>query len=196
MELYVDPGFASRYPVRAAVQFLDAPLDLIYLGCGPSGPHPFSLLPNMKTPSFNVIVFAAMVFLVSAVTPAQKISPEEKKIVEYIDQHSEDAIKLIEKTVNIESPSEDPAGVKAVGKIMMDEFASIGMKVRWIDMPTEMNRGGHLWAETAGTKGKRLLMLGHLDTVLRGEKFRPDGNKIYGTGTSDMKAGVVLMYSR
>ena len=112
-----------------------------------------------------------MVFLVSAVTPAQKISPEEKKIVEYIDQHSEDAIKLIEKTVNIESPSEDPAGVKAVGKIMMDEFASIGMKVRWIDMPTEMNRGGHLWAETAGTKGKRVLMSGISTRSSAGKNF-------------------------
>jgi len=57
-----------------------------------------------------------------------------------------------------------------------------------------MNRGGHLWAEASGTKGKRVLLLGHLDTVLKGEKFRREGNTIYGTGTFDMKAGNIVIY--
>jgi glutamate carboxypeptidase len=37
-------------------------------------------------------------------------------------------------------------------------------------------------------------LLGHLDTVLRGEKFRREGNKAFGTGSSDMKAGDVVLY--
>jgi glutamate carboxypeptidase len=36
-------------------------------------------------------------------------------------------------------------------------------------MPAEMKRAGHLVAATKGTKGKRILLLGHIDTVLRGE---------------------------
>jgi glutamate carboxypeptidase len=35
-------------------------------------------------------------------------------------------------------------------------------------------------------------MLGHLDTVLRGEKYRRDGDTIYGTGVGDMKGGNVI----
>jgi glutamate carboxypeptidase len=61
-------------------------------------------------------------------------------------------------------------------------------------MPAEMKRAGHLLAEKSGSKGKRVLLLGHLDTVLSGEKFRREGNKAFGTGSSDMKAGDVVLY--
>jgi glutamate carboxypeptidase len=56
-----------------------------------------------------------------------------------------------------------------------------------------MKRAGHLVAESSGTKGKRLLLLGHLDTVLSGERFRREGTRAYGTGTADMKGGAVVM---
>ena len=63
-------------------------------------------------------------------------------------------------------------------------------------MPAEMKRAGHLLASTKGTRGKRILLLGHIDTVLRGEKFRREGKRAFGTGSSDMKAGdVVLLYA-
>ncbi|KAK0039158.1 M20/M25/M40 family metallo-hydrolase [Biomphalaria pfeifferi] len=59
-----------------------------------------------------------------------------------------------------------------------------------------MKRAGHLFAEKKGGKGKTVLLLGHLDTVLSGEKFRRENNIAYGTGTSDMKGGnVVLLYA-
>ena len=50
------------------------------------------------------------------------------------------------------------------------------------------------FGERKGTKGKRLLLIGHIDTVLSGEKFRIDGTKAYGTGTADMKAGCVVLF--
>ena len=37
------------------------------------------------------------------------------------------------------------------------------------------------------------MLLGHLDTVLRGEPFRRDGTRAYGTGATDMKGGIVVM---
>jgi glutamate carboxypeptidase len=61
-------------------------------------------------------------------------------------------------------------------------------------MPAEMKRGGHLTAQLSGTKGKRVLLIGHIDTVLKGEKFRRVGKKAYGTGAADMKAGNVVLY--
>jgi glutamate carboxypeptidase len=125
---------------------------------------------------------------------AQKISPEEQKLVDYIDAHINDATALLEKTVNIASPTENLAGVKQVGAVFKAEFESLGFGARWINMPIEMKRAGHLLAEKKGTKGKRVLLLGHLDTVLSGEKFRRDGNKAFGTGSSDMKAGDVVLY--
>jgi glutamate carboxypeptidase len=143
----------------------------------------------------NRIVFViAIVVLSSTFDYAQKISADEQKIVNYIDAHTKDAIALLEKTVNIESPTENLNGVKQVGIIFKEEFESLGFNSKWLEMPAEMKRAGHLIAEKNGTKGKRILLIGHIDTVLSGEKFRREGNKAYGTGASDMKAGNVVLY--
>ena len=127
---------------------------------------------------------------------AQRLSAEEQKIISYIDSHGDEPIALLEAAVNIDSPTENLAGVKQAGMAFKKEFDSLGFSTRWIDMPAEMKRAGHLMAEKTGTKGKRVLLLGHLDTVLTGEKFRREGNRAYGTGSADMKAGnVVLFYA-
>ena len=144
---------------------------------------------------FNrITVSCGLILLFAIVAQAQKISPEEQKLVDYIDAHSNEATALLEKTVNIESPTENLAGVRRVGAIFNAAFESIGFTTRWINMPVAMKRAGHLLAEKKGTKGKRVLLLGHIDTVLSGEKFRREGNKAYGTGSSDMKAGDVVLY--
>ncbi|MGH9931985.1 MAG: M20/M25/M40 family metallo-hydrolase [Pyrinomonadaceae bacterium] len=141
------------------------------------------------------LVVATMLAVLSATfTSAQKISPEEQKLSDYIDAHTSEATALLEKTVNIESPTENLTGVKQVGAVFKTEFESIGFTARWIDMPAEMKRAGHLIAEKKGSKGKRVLLLGHIDTVLSGERFRREGNKAFGTGSSDMKAGDVVLY--
>jgi glutamate carboxypeptidase len=127
---------------------------------------------------------------------AQSLSTEEQKIVAYVDAHAAEAVTLLEKVVNIESATQNLPGVKRVGEVFRTEFAAIGLTARWIDMPPEMNRAGHLLAETNGGRGKRILLLGHIDTVLQGEHFRREGNRAYGNGSSDMKGGdVVLLYA-
>ena len=133
-------------------------------------------------------------FIAASIMLGQSLSTEEKRIVDAVDAQFPEAISLLEKTVNIESPTENLAGVKQVGTMFMDEFRSIGMKTRWIEMPAGMKSAGHLMAETSGSKGKRVLLLGHLDTVLAGEKFRREGDKAFGTGAADMKAGNVVLY--
>ncbi len=129
---------------------------------------------------------------------SQKLSPEEQRIVNYIDAHKDEAIAFLERVVNIESATQNTAGVKQVGQAFKTEFESIGLTARWLDMPAEMNRGGHLLAENtnANARGKRILLLGHIDTVLQGEHWRREGDKAFGNGTSDMKGGdVVLLYA-
>ena len=145
-------------------------------------------------PFYGLTLF--LVFNFSAPMNAQKISSEEQKIISYVDAHKDEAIALLEKIVNIESPTQNLKGVKDVGLVFKSEFETLGLTAKWIEMPPEMKRAGHLIAETKGTKGKRILLLGHLDTVLSGEKFRREGNQAFGTGSSDMKAGdVVMLYA-
>lgn len=148
----------------------------------------------MKKKFSKIVAAFAFIVLTSTFIYAQKISAEEQKIIDYIDSQTESAVALLEKTVNIESPTENTAGVKEVGMIFKNEFESLGFTAKWIEMPAEMKRAGHLTAVRAGTKGKRVLLIGHIDTVLKGEKFRRDGKKAYGTGSADMKTGNVVLY--
>ncbi len=62
-------------------------------------------------------------------------------------------------------------GVRQVGDVFRKEFDSLGFETRWFSMPDDIHRAGHLVAERKGSHGKRLLLIGHLDTVF--EKDSP-----------------------
>ena len=90
-------------------------------------------------------------------------------------------------------------GVHNVGRVLSRELDGLGLETRWIDMPPEVNRAGHLFARKEGT-GKRILLIGHLDTVFEADdafqSYRRDGDVAYGPGTDDMKSGdVVIVYA-
>lgn len=150
----------------------------------------------MKRLIRQCVIGLLAIVLTSICAGAQTLSAEEQKIASYIDAHQAEQIALIEKVVNLQSPTENIAGVKQVGMVFKTQLEALGFTAKWIDMPVDMKRAGHLLAERKGTKGKRLLLLGHIDTVLSGEKFKREGNRAVGTGTVDMKAGdVVLVYA-
>ncbi|MBC7924337.1 MAG: M20/M25/M40 family metallo-hydrolase [Bryobacteraceae bacterium] len=106
------------------------------------------------------------------------------------------AVDLLERIVNINSGTLNPAGVRRVGEILRPEFEALGFNVRWIPMD-EVKRAGHLVAERKGTKGKKVLIIGHMDTVFElsspFQKWTRDGNTGIGPGTSDMKGGIVIL---
>ena len=143
----------------------------------------------MKTPILTTLL--TLLLAINAVS--QNLNADEQKIAGFIDKNGAEALAILENAVNIGSPTEKNAGVKAVGMLFKKEFEALGMTARWINMPPETKRAGHLIAETKGTRGKRILLLGHLDTVLEGEKFRRDGDRAFGTGIGDMKGGLVVM---
>ena len=64
-------------------------------------------------------------------------------------------------------------------------------------MPPAMKRGGHLVATHEGGQGKRLLLLGHLDTVFEKGSSVPlwerRGDRVRGQGVNDMKGGDVIL---
>ncbi|HEY6186101.1 MAG TPA: M20/M25/M40 family metallo-hydrolase [Pyrinomonadaceae bacterium] len=127
---------------------------------------------------------------------AQTLSAEERRIADYVDAHFEDAVRLLEQTVNVESATQNLEGVKRVGRIFQSEFRALGFNAKWIEMPPQMGRAGHFFAEHTGTRGRRLLLIGHLDTVLEGKRFVRDGQVARGSGTVDMKGGdIVLLYA-
>lgn len=145
--------------------------------------------------------FIALAFFAASIAPVRaELSPEEKEIVRWTAEHEAEALALVEKTVNVNSGTMNHAGVRAVGDAFGAEFAKIGLAPRWIPMPAEVNRAGHLFAEKKGTKGKRLLLIGHLDTVFEKDspfqKYVREGDVARGPGAADMKSGdVIILYA-
>jgi len=125
------------------------------------------------------------------------LNKAEKKIQIYVEKHTEEAIGLVEKVVNINSGTLNVDGNKTVGKIYQAELDQLGFNTYWVTYPETIKRSGHLFAEMRGGKGKKIVMIGHLDTVFEPDspfqKFTRDGNTAYGPGVSDMKAGDVSM---
>lgn len=139
----------------------------------------------------------ALFIAVAAVDAAAQITgPLEQRIISWVDANSDDAIELLEKTVNISSGTMNHAGVRAVGDVMRAEFDALGMETTWIDMPKELNRAGHLFARKGGN-GKKFLLIGHLDTVFEADdvfqQFTRNGNVATGPGIADMKSGNVIL---
>ena len=151
--------------------------------------------------SFKNMLASGLMLATSFGVSAQglQLSENEKAMVAWVDAHQDEAIALLEKTVNIGSGTMNHAGVRAVGDVMAGELDALGLETRWIDMPEEMNRAGHLFATKKG-QGKRFLLIGHLDTVFEADDnfqaFTRDGNIATGPGIADMKDGnAVIVYA-
>lgn len=128
------------------------------------------------------------------------LDANERRMVEWIDGHSEQAIALLEETVNISSGSMNYSGVRAVGDVMRRELDSLGLDTEWIEMPAEMGRAGHLFGRKLDGTGRRFVLIGHLDTVFEADEgfegFRRDGDTATGPGVDDMKSGnVIIIYA-
>jgi glutamate carboxypeptidase len=140
------------------------------------------------------ILAAIAAFATSA--PAQ-LSDTEQRIVAAVKQRTPEALRLLEQSVRINSGTLNPDGVREVGEIYRAELDALGFATRWIDMPAAMKRAGHLVAVHAGSAGKRVLLLGHLDTVFeRGSSvplWEVRGERVRGQGVMDMKGGDVIL---
>ncbi|MGH8854137.1 MAG: M20/M25/M40 family metallo-hydrolase [Telluria sp.] len=135
--------------------------------------------------------------LLAAHAQAQSLSPAEQGIAGEVKSWQPEAIKLLERSARINSGTLNLAGVRATGEVFRKELEALGFKTAWIDMPREMGRAGHLIANRTGTQGKRLLLLGHLDTVFEADAPGPlwerDGDSARGQGVGDMKGGNVVV---
>jgi len=91
--------------------------------------------------------------------------------------------------ININSYTQNKEGVDSVGLLFGAMMEEIGFEK---EVFAREEIGDHLLFKSARKEGKRLLLLGHLDTVfppMSFEGFREDQKWIYGPGVCDMKGG-------
>jgi glutamate carboxypeptidase len=122
----------------------------------------------------------------------------EAKIVAQIDEGMPQSLRELEQVVNINSGTLNLVGVKAVGQIFLKQFNELGFETEWVD-GSEFERAGHVVAKY-GTKGPKILMIGHLDTVFtKDDPFQSitplNNNMVAGPGITDMKGGDVIIVS-
>ena len=130
---------------------------------------------------------------------SQDLSKEELQLQKYINTYSDEAIQLLEKIVNINSGTLNIKGNRKVGNIFKKELDKLNFKTYWVTYGKEVERAGHLFAEMRGGKGKKIILIGHLDTVFEKDHpfqtFKREGDKAYGPGVADMKSGdVSILY--
>ncbi len=149
------------------------------------------------------IALTALVAVATFTTPApgQALDAVEQRIIRWVDDHRDEQITFLERVVNVNSGTMNHDGVREVGRLVRAELDALGFATRWVALPDTVNRAGHLFAERRGERGKRVLLIGHLDTVFEErspfQRFeRIDSVTVRGPGVEDMKGGnVVIVYA-
>src|SRR5436305_993958 len=132
--------------------------------------------------------FAALAALIPSPSVAAGLSEAEQRMVQTIDSEQPRTLGMLEAWVDQNSGTMNLAGVDTVRRMAEPEFRQLGFKTDWIDMKAA-GRAGHLVARHAGSRrGKRLLLIGHLDTVFEAEspfqRWVRNGDTAHGPGAS------------
>ena len=145
----------------------------------------------------KIISFIILTISLDSLT-AQTLTKEEEKTIMQVEKNMPAMTELLKNSVNINSGTFNIKGVRAVGEIYAAELKKLGFTIEWIVLPDSLKRAPHLVATRKGKKGKKLFLIGHLDTV-----FEPDmppnpyqqltDSTATGQGVNDMKGGDVII---
>ena len=120
---------------------------------------------------------------------------EARKIIaDYVDSHRDEMLSLWEEIVNMESGSQNKAGIDAVAERLQQVLAAEGAAAKIVEMA---KAGNMLVAEVGAMRSKpAALFMGHMDTVfplgtVAKRPFTIRDGKAYGPGVLDMKGGIV-----
>lgn len=125
----------------------------------------------------------------------------EAAMVASVDRNAAANVELLRQIVEINSGTTNLEGVRAVADVLEPRLKALGFVTRRVNQD-KVHRAGHLIAEHAcpkgtGKCGKRMLLIGHMDTVF--DKDSPfqhwavEGDTATGPGSNDMKGGLVVM---
>lgn len=117
-----------------------------------------------------------------------------------LDRQLPDALDWLRRMVEINSWTDNPAGVNQLGALTAEAFADLGFQAERV--PAANPRwGDHLVLTRRGDSPASVAMISHLDTVFPPEeearnhfRWQPEGDRIYGPGTHDIKGGTVMMW--
>ena len=145
------------------------------------------------------LALAAALLIALPAPAAAELSRPEQAMLRTVDAEQERTVAMLAKWVDQNSGTMNFAGVKVVGDMLRAELEPLGFKVEWIDIRAA-NRAGHIVARHKGNgRGKKLLLIGHLDTVFEldspFQRWVRNGNDGEGPGAGDNKGGMAVIIS-
>lgn len=109
-------------------------------------------------------------------------------------------LELLRQQVGINSFTGNRDGVNRLAELTAAQFAPLGFQARFVPH-RDPACGQHLVLTRAGTSPRTIAMVSHLDTVFPPEEeqrnqfhWQPEGDRIYGPGTIDIKGGTAMMH--
>ena len=119
----------------------------------------------------------------------------EQEILRYIAQRQDEMVALLRDLVVRESGTYDKEDVDQLGAYLRERLEDLDFDTELL--PRE-RFGDHVVGRRAGRDGKRILLVGHFDTVfgsgtLRERPWRVEDGRAYGPGVYDMKGGIAIL---
>lgn len=135
----------------------------------------------------------AATLALSFALPAYSAEPH-KQIQADAEQYKDQALKLLERLVNIDSGSGYEPGLAQVRDIAVDELKQLGFSIQLV--PDKAANSSHVVATLKGTGKAKILLMAHMDTVFKEgsaaeRPFHIKDGRAYGPGVMDDKGGIV-----
>ena len=110
------------------------------------------------------------------------------------EQYKAEALRLLERLVNIDSGSGYGPGLTHVSDIAVDELKQLGFNIERV--PDAATNSSHVIATLKGTGKAKILLMAHMDTVFKEgsaaeRPFHIKDGRAYGPGVMDDKGGIV-----
>ncbi|HLH56937.1 MAG TPA: M20/M25/M40 family metallo-hydrolase [Verrucomicrobiae bacterium] len=122
------------------------------------------------------------------------------KLNGFLEQQMPAAMEWLRRMVEVNSFTANPDGVNKLGRLTAECFEPLGFTAEFVPSANP-KWGNHLVMTRKGRKNRGLAFVSHLDTVFPPEeerandfKWQPDGDRIFGPGTLDIKGGTVMMW--
>lgn len=151
----------------------------------------------------SAYIAAIALLLLNGSTPASAQAVEP--ILAQARQERPALLDTLSALVSIESGSRDNEGLDRLADLIAARLKALGGDVELVE-PSDVYRmedtperiGRMVRATFAGTGRKKILLIGHMDTVyqrgmLAKQPFRIDGNRAYGLAIADDKQGIALI---
>jgi len=137
---------------------------------------------------------------------ASAFAAPDPTIFSQVQQQKQPLLDTLKDLVSIESGSKDKEGLDKLSQLIHDRLKALGGDVEFIEPGADVYRmhdtpdkiGRMVRATFKGSGTQKILLIAHMDTVyqkgmLAKQPFRIDGNRAYGLGIGDDKAGVAVI---